>query len=110
MQCGKIGSGVFVCGPGQSCSRWNWCGVGGLFASTQQAEYSNNPGKACTHYLMKNTLKCMVGWGKCGNIDGKLYTCQKGLFCSRWGWCGAGTAYESGHQVAYSDNKLNACG
>merc|ERR1712007_191329 len=45
-----------ICAWGQ-CSRWSWCGNGGLYLSTQQKAYNSKPGCAAKKVIKKDIKK-----------------------------------------------------
>merc|ERR1712007_169825 len=94
-----------ICPVGKQCSKWNWCGVGGLYLSTQQAKYNGRAGCAAKPAAKKPAhkkpahkkpvaKKCNVSKnGRCGPKFNHTI-CAWGQ-CSRWSWCGNGGLYLS---------------
>merc|ERR1712007_298018 len=101
-----------ICPVGKQCSKWNWCGVGGLYLSTQQAKYNGRAGCAAKPAAKKPAhkkpahkkpvaKKCNVSKnGRCGPKFNHTI-CAWGQ-CSRWSWCGNGGLYLSTQQKAYN--------
>ena len=57
-RCGHFGDYVCKCGCKAQCSRWGWCGVGGLYLSTMQPKYSHLCKKVSkTHKQLKKSIK-----------------------------------------------------
>jgi len=97
-RCGDFGDFKCKCNCGRDCSKFGWCGKGGLYSSTKQVEYSNwcvNRPETVHKAKLDNkqvyeTKKCPAGKARCGNFGD--YSCKCGCEqqCSRWGWCGQG--------------------
>merc|ERR1719456_213147 len=94
-RCGKFAGYSCKCGCGRDCSRWGWCGKGGLYASTRRAKYSDycqakrvDP----VHKLFYTEAKCPKGASRCGDFGDFKCKCDCGRSCSRWGWCGTSAA------------------
>lgn len=86
----RCGKGYGVCGRGQCCSKFGWCGTSEDFChpDTCQKDYGVcwNKGDSNT----SSTPKYKSVPGRCGSLYGR---CPVGFCCSKYGWCGVSQSY-----------------
>merc|ERR1719335_993481 len=109
-RCGKA-FGNTRCAGG-FCSKWNWCGTSALHKKTHQAMYDarkcpaakkpspKKPAVKPTKKVGACALKVSKN-GRCGKAFGNTRCGAKGVFCSKWNWCGTSALHKRTHQAKY---------
>merc|ERR1711976_912656 len=109
-RCGKA-FGNTRCAGG-FCSKWNGCGTSALHKKTHQAMYDarkcpaakkpspKKPAVKPTKKVGACALKVSKN-GRCGKAFGNTRCGAKGVFCSKWNWCGTSALHKRTHQAKY---------